>query len=465
MPAWDPSMPWPGSEGGASSPAWGGYVRVWLLAELEAGTPFMLGPHDDDRLDAGNVLGGGEVTTRAGGLARLWHDLSCDVLDLEIAGGASAADGIFSKADAATLVATLADPGGIYDPLNPVPPFAYGGRSRLTPGVPVRAFCEVVDRDSGAVTSHDLFTGTADSWSEDWTPHPHARQAKLLASDETKRWARYDRPEQPPAGAGDTTAQRVQRLVTFYGWPGVIDAAPSSTVTLQATTLAQSGWELLNRALDDEIGFVHFTRSGHLRWTNRAAWVAVSDPVIALGCDPAMHDVLTDASPSTGDQQLRNKVHVARSGGTEQTAQSNASIERFGVYDYSRDDLGLADDTQVAQWANELLMLYAYPILGLDDIAMQPGIAADSWRVWEDVLNVALVTDTIRVLWAPPDRPEAVVDFLGRMVGHRSTITRSHWEVQWYLVAADLLGLAGTTFTFGPHANDRLDAANVLALT
>lgn len=461
---WNPSQPWPGTAGGAASPAWGDHVRLYLLAELEAGTQWTLGKHADDRLDAGNVLGGSALT-RAGGVDRLWHDLSCDVIDIEISGGASAADGIFTKAEAATCVVTLADPGGIYDPLNPIPPFAFGGRSRLTPGVPVRAFAEVVDPADASITSHDLFTGTADSWSEDWTPRPRQRQAKMLASDETKRWARYDRPEQPAVGAGDTTAQRVQRLVDFYAWPGVVEPAPASTVTLAATTLAQSGWELLNRTLDDEIGFVHFSRSGHLRWTNRAAWFAVDDPAISLGCDPAMHDILIDATPGTSDVQVRNRIAAARSGGTERVAQSNASIERFGAYEYSRDDLGLDTDPQVGDWVSTVLTMYAFPLLGLEDVTMLPGIAADSWNVWRDVLDVILVTEIVRVLWAPPDRPDAVVDHLSRVIGFAHRITRAQWEVQWFLLAADLLGLSGAIWTLGPNVNDRLDAANVLGLT
>jgi hypothetical protein len=462
--SWEPSQPWPGTPGGAAAPAWGGYVRFYLLAAIEAGVPHHMGPHANDRLDAGNVLGGGEVAGREAPSGRLWHDLTCDVLDVEVSGGAQSADGIFSKAEAATCVVTLSDPGGIYDPLNPVPPFSYGGRSRLTPGVPVYAFAEVVVDDAGTVESYDVFTGTADSWAEDWTPRPSGRQAKLVATDETKRWARYDEPEQPPAGNGDTTEQRVQRLVDFYGWPGVVDPAPASTVTLQSTTLAQSGWELLNRTLDDEMGYVHFTRSGHLRWTNRAAWIAITPPVVALGCGEGLHDVLTDATPSTADAQQRNRIHCARSGGSEQLAQSLASIERYGRYDYSRDDLGLADDAQVAKWVTDLLVLYAYPLLGLDDVTMLPGIAADSATCWREVLSLALVTDLARIVWAPPDRPEAVVDHLARVIGFTYRITRRSWEIDWHLVGADLLGLSGSIFTLGPHANDRLDAGYVLGL-
>jgi len=49
---WDPSMPWPGTAGGAAAPSWGEHIRLFMLAALEAGTPFRLGPDPADQLDA-----------------------------------------------------------------------------------------------------------------------------------------------------------------------------------------------------------------------------------------------------------------------------------------------------------------------------------------------------------------------------------------------------------------------------
>jgi hypothetical protein len=85
-------------------------------------------------------------------------------MDVEISGGASSAQGIFSRPDTATCVVTLADPTGKYDPLSPAGEFSYGGRSRLVPGAPVNVFAEVVNGDTGAVTTFQLFTGRAESW-------------------------------------------------------------------------------------------------------------------------------------------------------------------------------------------------------------------------------------------------------------------------------------------------------------
>lgn len=472
--AWTPGDPWPSPTlGGAQAPAWGDHIRFWVRAALASGNKFHMGPHTYDRLDAGNVMSGYTPALTGDGRAvtpvdRLWVDLTCDVLDVTITSGASGGRsvGIVTKVDAATLEVTLADPDGVYDPVNPVPPWTFAGHSRLMPGVPVEAFCEVV-RPDGTWTRYPLFTGTADSWGEDWTPHPGERRAKLVATDATKTWVNLDRPEQPPAGAGDTTDQRVGRLVEFYDWNGTTTpAVDAPAVTLQATTFAQPGWELLNRTLDDELGIVYFTPDGKLRWVNRSAWFQRTPPVVVLGCAqatvPTARDILIDAEPSNLDLELVNIANIARTGGENQTARSDSSVERYGEYDYKRTDLGVETDVQAAEWAAVLVQLYSYPQVTLRSVTMLPAIDPASWTAWAAVLAVVWATDIVRVVWAPPDRPAAVVDLATRVVGARHQITRRRWEVTWMLIAAQAGILSGGVFHIGPDPADRLDAGFVL---
>jgi hypothetical protein len=469
VPGWRPGDAWPsGTPGGAASPHWGGYVKVWIRAGLAAGNTFHIGTHEYARLDDGNVVSGAPAVAArvVEEFPRLWVDLSCDVMDCEIAGGASSGAGILSTPDTATLKVKLSDPDGIYDPLSTTSPYAYMGRSRLMPGTPVEAFAEVVDGDTGEWTRHWLFTGTADSWGEDWTADAADRTCTLIASDVTKQWVRYNYPEQDPAGAGDTTGERVERLADFYGWTGTIEPAPTSTVTLQATTLAQSGWELLQRTLDDELGYVHFTADGHLRWLERAAWNRITSPVLEVGCpsiDPDLRDVLIDADPSARDYEMVNQVSAARTGGTAQTARSETSIVQYGEHDYSRTDLGLETDLQASEWATFLLSASAFPQVRLEKATIRPAYDTRSWEIYRPIFDLRYVTDLVRIGWAPPGRPEDVIDGRLRVLGHAHTITYDDWEIAWTLTAAIPFELAGTAFTIGPHAQDQLDAGYVLA--
>jgi hypothetical protein len=398
-------------------------------------------------------------------------DLSCDVLDVDVAGGITSAQGIFSKADALTLTAHLLDPEGIYDPVNPIPPWTFQGQSRLVPGTPVEAFAEVVDPADASWTRILLFAGTADSWGEPWTPNPRERVAELVATDATKGWVNLNRPEQPPAGAGDNTATRVARIATFYGWAGGIEAGtPAAGLTYQATTFDAQGWELLNETMDQELGVIHFTPEGKLRWVGRDVWLNPGAPVIAVGCPPEgdpdaaeFFDVVIDAQPSAQDSQLRNDIYAQREGGAVVHAASTASIARHGRYEYTRTDLTMETDPQAGDWANAVLRVNAYPRQALETVTLRPEIAPNSWDAWREVLGVRFFSDVARVVWIPPDNPARVVDTVARVVGFDHRISRDAWEVDWQLIGCDALATKGWTFHLGPNANDRLDAGFVLA--
>ena len=89
-----------------------------------------------------------------------------------------------------------------------------------------------------------------------------------------------------------------------------------------------------------------------------------------------------------------------------QSAVSDSSVDRYGSYEYKRTDLGLNDDAQAADWAEYVVVLYAYPQIALSDVTMRPAIADRSWEVWDGVLGLTMVTDLVRIVWAPPDRPD-----------------------------------------------------------
>lgn len=455
-----PGDPWPGTPGGSIPAGWSGYLRFYLRAAIASGRPFTMGDDPNCRLDAGNSMAyfgqpaEGEST---------WADLSCDCTDVQIKGGSSSTSGILSKAEAGTLVAELWDPESKYDPLNPDSPFVLAGSTRLGPGIPVEAFAEVINNPAAAtptVTKRPLFTGTADRWSQPWTREESERFGRLEATDATKLFVKMNKPEQPAQGQGELAMQRISRIVTYYGWQGVIWNPPTYTVDpLQGTTLAASAWELLNRTLDDQIGMIYVTRDGRLRWTARNQWTARTTPVASFGCGPGLFDIVTEAIPQTFDAALLNTVSAANTGGNAQTATSSSSVARFGEQSYKRTDLGMLNDTAAAAWALFVIGISAYPQTGLELIRLQPDAAPSPWIAWNAALGLEYVTDIIRVLW---EAAGYTADVQARIVGHSYKIDAEAFEVEWRLVGSSLVTGPGT-FHMGPHANAALDSGFVLA--
>jgi hypothetical protein len=376
-------------------------------------------------------------------------DLSCDVLHLETSVGGSRADGAIAQGDAGTCSIRLADPDRVYDPSNPDSPYQYAGLPRLAPGSNIIVFAEWWD--GSAITQKRLFTGTVDTWTEDWQLHPEKRVAEVQASDAVKELVNRDYGEQPAVGAGETVSQRITRVLSYYSWTGPT-ALDSSTNTLQATTLARSAWELVGRATEDELGFTFIDQTGRLTFKNRDTWSAGPDPVLTLGCVPD-HDAVTDAVIQAASLNIRNTVSASIVGGTIQTAQSTTSVDKYGIYSYKRTDLGLQTDGAAGSWASFLVSLQSTVRPELTSVTVLPAFDPS---LWLPLLSLVLITDRVRVKWTPPDQT-ATTEVIGRALGVSHTVSRDRWEVELELVMA---AVYGSVMHWGAHAKDKLNAGN-----
>jgi hypothetical protein len=184
-----------------------------------------------------------------------------------------------------------------------------------------------------------------------------------------------------------------------------------------------------------------------------------------LGCLPGVpaYDVVVDTTTGGTDDQLRNAVYATRTGGVQQIAKSAASIAAHGGYEttVNRTDLGLADDIQVGAWAQQLIVLFAYPQAALNRVVVQPAVHGETTgALWRALLGLAVVTDTMRVVWDA--EVGSTLDQTLRVLGITHTITPGSWEVAYDTLPATFGG-AATTFHMGPHALDQLDHGNVMA--
>jgi hypothetical protein len=457
------------TEGGTTAPAWGS-VKLFTWIALGTGTTWRLGPDAADKLNSGNVLGradspGPDPST--GTTSRLWQDLTCDVLDVQISTGATKADGVVARAEAGSCTLTLADPDRKYDPLNSSSPWQYQGRSRLVPGCPVVVFAEAPDTDQpDNILRFTLFAGEVTSWHEPWTPHRSERRCTVTCTDATAALVALERPElEVPVGQGETVDQRLSRILDYHSAPMTLLAEPS-TVHLAGTTMAGSAWDEIREAVDAEVGFAHVVAFGHdplsyhdlasmtaLRFLPRSVWAGAEAASVIVSCPRTIA-----ATVDTLDAQVRNRVVGARKDGAKITQSSQQSIDRYGTHAYSQTDLPLADDAEVGQWVTFVLQNYAFPHPSLADVTLMPSAVPNSWP---SILGVRLVSERIGVEWTPPGQTVGY-SITARVVGCKHTITRGRWEVVWSLGAAET---SGAFWTLGVDPHDEFDHGNVLALS
>lgn len=446
---WAWGDPWPGSSGGTQSRDWGRYLKLFVQAAIAPGVNFRLGPSASAKLDAGNVLGPVAGTN-------LWTDLTCDVVDLEITHTASGT-GVMAQADAATAQVTLVDPTRKYDPLNVDSPFQLNGVSRLVPNQPVRIFVEMVNPSTSAISTYYLFTGTSDSWGEDWTPHPTARRAQLIATDDIKVLQSLDFEEQTPAGNGDLVHQRIARILNFFGWTKATSLG-TSAVALAATTLAQPAWEMIQRATDDEIGYTYVATNGTLVFLPRTTWR--NDPGqnanYRFGCSlPGHWDVVVSADAAANTLDVRNRISAAIPNGTASVASSDSSIAKYGVQAYTRTDLGLKDKAAQDGWAAFVLQERAFPRANVKGFSIVPRFDEGCWPYVFEICR-DLATATVQLFWQPVGATTPY-SIRARVFGFQMDIDRRHWTVDFQI------GMQATdvkVFRMGDSPFDKLDDGN-----
>lgn len=451
--AWAWGDPWPGTPGGAQSPSWGRLVRLYVQAAIAPGASFKLGPAPTDQLDAGNVLGPVTGTGQS-----LWVDLTCDTLTVEITQTAAESD-VVAQADAATLSLALIDPTRKYDPLNPDTPYRLNGVSRMVPNQPVRVFVEMVNPTTNAITTYYLFTGTSDSWAEDWTPHPEKRRAKLQASGYIKDLQQLNYEEQPPTGTGDLVHERLNRILTYFGWTKPKNLG-TSAVALQSTTLAQPAWELIQRAADDEIGYVYVSTDGTLTFLPRTTWrTTVSQNAnYRFGCEiPGFWDVVIDVSAEANVLNVKNRISAAASGGTSSVVQSDASIALYGIQSYKRTDLGLKDKSGSDAWATFVLEERAFPRANVSSFTIAPKLDESSWPYVFEICR-DLASSVIQLYWRPSVLATPY-SLRARVFGFQMDIDRHHWTVD---LQVSMQETDVKLFHMGAHPFDKLNDGNRL---
>jgi hypothetical protein len=409
-------------------------------------------------LNAGNVWShGGSMPSPAPPAGTLWVNVACDILNLNIHTGTDEVMPFANVAEAGTCEFTLRDNLRKYDPMNPDSPYMYGGLSRLSQGTAIRVFVETLATPS-TVTQTNLFVGTVDTWAEDWENNPANRVAHVVASDVTKELQNLDWGEQPPVGDGENLTNRLNRILNYYGYTGP-KQLDGGAMKYQATTLAQSAWELLGRTVTDDNGYLLVNGNGAVQQTYEGRWL-IRNPTLTMtvGCGVSVtgaYDIVLDVE--VGTSEIQNSVTAGRTGGTLTTYRNATSVAQYGERGApKRTDLTLYDDTNVGTYANSILGTRAFPTGRITSVTLRPQLEPACWpSVFRSQAYLSM--EAIRILWQPSDS-STVYDVKGRPFGVEHTISRTTWDVRYPLALANVYT---RVMHWGQHAYDNLDQANV----
>jgi hypothetical protein len=357
--------------------------------------------------------------------AASWIGLTEYVRSANVTRGATRAEGVNPRYDAGRATIVLDNRDGRFDPFNLSGPYVTGGVSQVTPMRQVSIHARV--QTQGSSEPDELiavFRGFIDSWD---LQYPAGKDAIAVVSctDGTKVLSAFDGAEQSSQGSGESTLARIERIVSHVGFPsaGVSNqSAYPVRSTCQATTLASNAWTEILLTADTELGQVFFDRTGVLQFRGRGPHnvttiTSITDTGSGIG--------FSDIALSVSDDSVYNTVSIARTGGTEQTAEDATSQGQYLEHTFNRTDLVHETDESSASYAAFVLAQTkdAWPeVHGVTVDAKQ----RDGTQV-ESVLSRDL-GDWVEVTCTPPGSTQIVQPSIVRGVSH--SFAPGSWTVQ-----------------------------------
>jgi hypothetical protein len=341
-----------------------------------------------------------------------WVDVTCDVSEITLTGGADAPDGVVTAIRATTGGLTLHG-----DEWNP---WASPWGDMLGPDVAVR----IRWRHAGDTTWLPMFYGVTDGW-------PYDRDTKIAAVpilDATGYLANLKLGELGmPVGNGESVSARIGRVLDAARWPAARRDIPSDrALQVAATVLGDMAWSLVATAADTDLGLVFCTRAGLVTY-RPVAQLGQWSPVILTPHltdeDTGAPDDLCVVNYTRADPQVvRNDVTIARAANPSVAndtpvpyhATNDGSVQRFGSKTYERTDLIHASDSWSQTVASVILDNDSFP-------APHPQTAELDVRTDFRVADLLLSGEVSQAIHARDGGNE----FLCIIVGYNVALTRA----------------------------------------
>ena len=246
-----------------------------------------------------------------------------------------------------------------------------------------------------------VWRGVIDDIRETYAPAGGDVVTTIYAYDEMGDLAGSNPPASSSQGAGEDTDERVARVLDDYGWPDALRDLQSGVHTMQATTLARSHLEEIQRAAQAEGGAFFIGKDGTAvfkarDWltTDTRSTVAQLQPGSGLSSQPHIIGV----SPASWSRQsIVNDVQWTRVGGSAVEDEDATSIALYGRRSSRITDLECETDAQVTALVDRYLTARAYDRQRVDELRLWAETPAAQKNVLELELG-DLITATITTL-------------------------------------------------------------------
>ena len=277
-----------------------------------------------------------------------------------------------------------------------------------------------------------IYRGTVRSIVDGWNAGTNEFRLTCRLVDRLADLGAVNLPEQPLTGLGDTTDQRILRIMALASIDPSFAQLDPATVQHASSNFARNLLDEAQVTAESDAGSSFYVdRAGLIRLLAPEAWDDASKPRSHTaqmlwsntpgGTEPVGP---TDFGTGADLDDVRNSISAAHSGGVAATYSDTDSIVRYGLRTNQRFDLTCRYDADAAAWAQLWLSELASKTERIDAVTGEVNPDADTARI-ADLIDIELL-DRQQIAWR-----DGIGELTGafHVQGVKHRITAKSWRV------------------------------------
>ena len=285
-------------------------------------------------------------------------DVSSQCVKATLSGGYNLLQGEFQ---AATATFRIVDPNGDWNPSNTASPY-YG---YLTPNRKIRFTANY------GGTGYFLFSGYITAYNYSYPKNQEIGYVDLVCTDAFRLMALAGITTVSGTSAGETTGQRIGKILDQVSFPSSMRAIATGSTTVQAdpATLRTSLAAIQNCSFSEQ-GAFYIDGAGNATFLSRATVESAAAATPTTFANNGTGIGYFDFKPAFDDKLIINQATITRVGGTAQSASNSASVSKYFPHSVNYDNLVVQTDADALNIARAYVATRAETTLRIDSLTL-----------------------------------------------------------------------------------------------
>jgi len=225
--------------------------------------------------------------------------------------------------------------------------------------------------------------------------------------------------------AGNLSGTRINQILDQISWPTTMRDIDAGLTTLQADPgTNRTALSALQTVSDSEYGALYIDATGSFVFQDRSVTAGSAGGTVTTFADNGSGILYNNANWILNDVLIFNKATITRTGGTEQVALNQASIDKYFLHSYFLNNLLMQTDAVALDYAKSYVASRAETSIRCDAITLD--LYTPDYTTGVIAALDLEFFDPIKVITTQPGG--STIEKTLQIFGTRNTITPNSWK-------------------------------------